>query len=241
MTPTPWSSSSPAPTATSPTPAITSPPSTSSSPAGGPAEDRDFWLHAADVSRELFNRVTNPTTGLAPDRSNFDFSQMTERDGKPVPFSYDSWRTASNWSVDASWWHKDPRQTTLSDHIQAFLISQGISAFVDRYTLDGKPLRRSPLDGYVSGEHRRRSRRHPRPNEKAFIEELWRTPIPNGDQRYFDGMLYLMSYLHASGNFRISDWQLGPPLIPRPHAPTPVPAPQSPAARLPLRRYSTSS
>jgi oligosaccharide reducing-end xylanase len=42
----------------------------------------------------------------------------------------------------------------------------------------------------------------PGPNEKAFVEELWRTPIPVGDQRYFDGMLYLMSLLHCSGNFR---------------------------------------
>jgi oligosaccharide reducing-end xylanase len=41
------------------------------------------------------------------------------------------------------------------------------------------------------------------PDEKAFVEELWRTPIPVGDQRYFDGMLYLMSMLHCSGNFRI--------------------------------------
>ena len=40
----------------------------------GPAEDRDFWLHAADVSRNFFIRVANPNTGLAPDRSNFDFS-----------------------------------------------------------------------------------------------------------------------------------------------------------------------
>jgi oligosaccharide reducing-end xylanase len=40
-------------------------------------------------------------------------------------------------------------------------------------------------------------------NERAFVEELWRTPIPVGDQRYFDGMLYLMSLLHCSGDFRI--------------------------------------
>jgi len=26
---------------------------------------------------------------------------------------------------------------------------------------------------------------------------------PSGEQRYFDGMLYLMSMMHCSGNFRI--------------------------------------
>jgi oligosaccharide reducing-end xylanase len=40
-------------------------------------------------------------------------------------------------------------------------------------------------------------------NARAFVEELWRTPIPVGDQRYFDGMLYIMSMLHCSGDFRI--------------------------------------
>jgi oligosaccharide reducing-end xylanase len=40
-------------------------------------------------------------------------------------------------------------------------------------------------------------------NARDFVEELWRTPIPVGDQRYFDGMLYIMSMLHCSGNFRI--------------------------------------
>jgi oligosaccharide reducing-end xylanase len=28
-------------------------------------------------------------------------------------------------------------------------------------------------------------------------------PMPNGEQRYFDGMLYLMSMMHAGGEFRI--------------------------------------
>jgi len=177
----------------------------------GPAEDHDFWLHAADVSRNFFICVANPTTGLAPDRSNFDCSAMKERDGKPVPFSYDSWRTASNWSVDSSWWHKDPRQTTLSNHIQAFLIGQGITTFVDRYTLDGKPLAARHSTGMLAATTVAGLAATPGPNEKAFIDELWRTPIPNGNQRYFDGMLYLMSFLHASGHFRISDWDTKAP------------------------------
>ena len=180
----------------------------------GPAEDRTFWLKAADVSRQLFTGVANPVTGLAPDRSNFDFSPMIEAygpdRGQPVPFSYDSWRTASNWSVDASWWHKDPRETILSNHIQAFLISQGITTFVDRYTLDGKPLSVRHSTGMLAATTVAGLAATPGPDQKAFVEELWRTPVPSGEQRYFDGMLYLMSFLHASGNFRLSDWQLGP-------------------------------
>lgn len=38
---------------------------------------------------------------------------------------------------------------------------------------------------------------------KAFVEKLWNTPVPSGEQRYYGGMLYLMSMMHCSGNFRI--------------------------------------
>jgi oligosaccharide reducing-end xylanase len=38
---------------------------------------------------------------------------------------------------------------------------------------------------------------------KTFVDELWNAPVPSGEQRYYDGMLYLISMLHCSGNFRI--------------------------------------
>src|SRR5580704_15644468 len=104
----------------------------------GPPEDRDFWLKAADVSRDMFPKVVGANTGLSPDRNNFDETQITGRNGEPTPFGYDSWRTVSNWSVDYNWWHKDSQETVLSDRIQKFLIGQGISMFADRYSLDGK-------------------------------------------------------------------------------------------------------
>ncbi len=88
----------------------------------GPVEDRAFWAKAADVSRDFFNRVTGPETGLTPDRSNFDGTPVIGFNGTPTPFSYDSWRSVSNWSVDYSWWHKDPRETGLSDRLQKFLV-----------------------------------------------------------------------------------------------------------------------
>jgi oligosaccharide reducing-end xylanase len=169
----------------------------------GPAEDRDFWLKAAEVSRDLFSKVTGPDTGLSPDRNNFDMTPIIGSDGQPIPFGYDSWRTASNWSVDYSWWRKDQRERVLSDRIQKFLIGQGISTFADRYTLDGRPLSSRHSTGMVAATTVGGLAATPGPNQKAFVEELWRTPIPVGDQRYFDGMLYIMSMLHCSGNFRI--------------------------------------
>ncbi len=38
---------------------------------------------------------------------------------------------------------------------------------------------------------------------RQFVDALWNAPIPSGYSRYYDGMLYMMSLLHASGEFRM--------------------------------------
>ena len=174
----------------------------------GPEEDRAFWAKAADVSRDVFSKVTGPETGLTPDISYFDETQVIHQDGTATPFAYDSWRSVSNWAVDYSWWRKDPREATLSDRIQRFLYSQGISTFADRYTLDGKPLSTRHSTGMLATAAAGSLAATSGPISKAFVEELWNTPIPSGEQRYYDGMLYLMSMLHCSGNFRIISAQM---------------------------------
>jgi len=169
----------------------------------GPAEDRAFWARAADVSRDFFEKVADPHTGLAPDRSTFDGVPATGWDGKPSQFAYDSWRTASNWSVDYSWWGKDARATRRSDHIQTFLAGQGIDTFADRYTLDGRPLSDRHSTGMVAATAVGSLAATPGETADAFLKTLWDTPVPSGEQRYFDGLVYLMSLMHLSGEFRI--------------------------------------
>jgi oligosaccharide reducing-end xylanase len=169
----------------------------------GPKQDRAFWIKAADVSRDLFVKVTGPETGLSPDVSHFDGSTVLTFDGKPYPFGYDSWRTVSNWSVDHAWWGKDERQRTLSDRLQKFLYGQNIHTFADRYTLDGQPLSARHSPGMAATAAVGSFATTPGPVAKAFLQELWVMPVPDGEQRYFDGLLYLMSVMHLSGEFRI--------------------------------------
>lgn len=169
----------------------------------GPKEDRAFWAKAADVSRDMFSKVTGPKTGLTPDRNNFDETQIIGRDGTPTPFGYDSWRSVSNWSVDYLWWKKDSREVALSDRIQKFLYGQGINTFADRYTLDGQPLSTRHSTGMVATTAVGSLAATDGPISRAFLEALWNAPVPSGEQRYYDGMLYLMSLMHCSGEFRI--------------------------------------
>jgi oligosaccharide reducing-end xylanase len=169
----------------------------------GPVEDRVFWATAADVGRDFFNRVSGPETGLTPDRSNFDGTPLIGFDGRPVPFAADSWRSVSNWSVDYSWWRKDARETALRDRVQKFLSSEGMDKFVDRYTVDGKPLSTTRSAGMAATAAVGSLAATDGPTATAFVDALWKMPAPSGEQRYYNGMLYLMSLMHASGEFRI--------------------------------------
>jgi oligosaccharide reducing-end xylanase len=168
----------------------------------GPVEDRAFWAKAAEVSRGFFVKVTGTETALTPDRANFDATPAMGWARKPVQFGYDSWRSVSNWSVDYSWWRKSAEEPVLSERYQRFLIGQGLDRFVDRYTLDGKPLSERHSPGMVAtsavGGLANKGK-----DADAFADALWAMPVPSGEQRYYDGMLYLMSMMHCAGEFRI--------------------------------------
>jgi oligosaccharide reducing-end xylanase len=169
----------------------------------GPQADRTFWAQAAQASREFFARTTNARTGLSPDYANFDGTPHAMKwNAMATHFSFDSWRTQSNWAVDWAWWGKDPREQALSDRTQAFLASQGIGSYADQYTLDGKPLSRRHSTGLVATSAVA-SLAATQPVKEKFVEELWNAPIPSGHERYYDGMLYLMSLMHVAGEFRI--------------------------------------
>jgi len=175
----------------------------------GPAEDRDFWAQAANVSREFFLKAAHPKTGLTPAYANFDGTPHDTGFSQSAIFGYDSWRTASNWSVDWSWWRKAPQEQELSDRIQSFFRSQGLSNYGDLYTLDGKPV---PPPSAQPPSHRPTglmatnavaSLAATDPKSRDFVNALWDSPVPSGQGRYYDGMLYLLSLLHCSGEFRI--------------------------------------
>ena len=169
----------------------------------GPAEDRPFWAEAARTSRDFFQRAAHPATGLTPDYANFDGSPWAAAWlPTSLHFHFDAWRTAMNWSVDWAWWAKDARERQLSDRLQGFFISQGLTNYVNQFRLDGRPLEGGHSAGLVAmnavaglaatGDTAGR-----------FAEELWRTPTPAGPGRYYDGMLYMLAWLHCGGEFRV--------------------------------------
>jgi oligosaccharide reducing-end xylanase len=104
--------------------------------------------------------------------------------------------------MDWAWWAKDLRQRELSDRLQAFFEAQGVSACGSRFTLEGKLLASDHSAGLVA-MNAVASLAATQPRARKFVEELWHTPVPTGQYRYYNGMLYLLGLLHCSGEFRI--------------------------------------
>jgi oligosaccharide reducing-end xylanase len=176
----------------------------------GPPEDRAFWARAAETSRAFFVKTTNSITGLSPDYANFDGSPQVTRFPQSGTFGYDAWRTASNWSVDWSWWRKSPQEQILSNKIQAFFASQGLNQYGPLYSLDGRPLSvthgvtpETHATGLVATNAVASLAATDHVQARQFVDALWMADIPSGQARYYDGMLYLLSLLHVSGEFRI--------------------------------------
>lgn len=143
----------------------------------GPPADRAFWAESATASRSFFVKTTNPNTGLAPDYANFDGTPHATRFRQSGIFGYDAWRTASNWSVDWAWWQKAPQEPQLSNRIQAFFRSRGLSTNGDQYTLDGKQLQPNHSTGLVA-THAVASLAATDPGTRDFVNALWDAPPP---------------------------------------------------------------
>jgi len=169
----------------------------------GPKKDRAFWSQAAQVSRKFFVESANPKTGLTPDYANFDGTPWAAPwKTNSVNFSFDSWRTAMNWSVDWAWWGRDRNEQKLSDKLQEFFYSQDIAKYLNEFTTDGKPIGNERSAGLISinavaGLSATNS------HSKEFVEALWNHAVPTGKWRYYDGLLYFMALLHCSGEFQI--------------------------------------
>jgi oligosaccharide reducing-end xylanase len=175
-----------------------------------------FYKECADTSRVFLHRACHPVTGL-----NSDY---TEFSGKPHPapwmppgFRYDSWRVPMNIAMDYVWFGKDRIwQQDYATRFQNFLRSKGIDTFEDQFNLDGsspdfilpagsvKKLRHSL--GLVSTAATA-SLMNQDPKSLDFVHALWNAKLQPYEDGYFDpyydGLLYLFSLMHLSGNYQI--------------------------------------
>jgi len=157
-----------------------------------------FWTRAAAAARASLLAAASPTTGLWPMRSYFDGSPVTS----DLAYRPQAYRTQLNLALDAVWGNAGPAQAALADRVLGFFTSQGLDTYGTAYTLDGTSLDPNHEPGHVSANGAL-AVAATRANRNAFVSAVWAQPIPSGPTRYYDGILYLMSMLVLSGQYRV--------------------------------------
>jgi len=175
-----------------------------------------FYRDCADTARIFLHRACHPVTGLNTD--------ITEFSGAPknapwidAAFRYDSWRVPMNIAMDYSWYAKDKEwQQDYGKRIQNFLYCQGIDTFEDQFKADGtRPTSILKAGGFKKLRHSlglvstsaAASLMGTQAKSWKFVDALWNAKLePYADgyfDPYYDGLLYLFSVMHVSGNYRI--------------------------------------
>jgi len=175
-----------------------------------------FYRECAEKAREFLHKVCHPVTGLNADITDYD-GKLPEQNFFPPAFRYDSWRVPMNIALDYSWYAKDTKwQKDYGKRIQNFLFCRGIDTFEDQFNTDGT------LPDWIlpAGEYRKL--RHSlglvatsaaasimgrQAKSWKFVDAVWNARLEPYDDGYFDpyydGLLYLFSLMHLSGNYRI--------------------------------------
>lgn len=174
-----------------------------------------FYRDCADTARVFLHRACHPVTGLNYDYANFDGSKHDAR-WMPQAFRYDSWRVPMNIAMDYVWFGKDKVwQEDYARRFQGFLRKEGIKTFNDQYNPDGtEPEWILAAGGYRKLRHSlglvatsaTASLIDDVDPDYDFVHELWNAKLePYEDgyfDQYFDGLMYLFSLMHLSGNYQ---------------------------------------
>jgi oligosaccharide reducing-end xylanase len=179
-----------------------------------------FYRDCADSARSFLHRAVHPETGLNPDYAHFNGDPLVRRGRMGDAFRYDSWRVPMNIAMDYSWFAKDKEwQKDYAKRFQNFLYCEGIDTFVDQYNIDGStpdwilPAGKDPSFevlrhsiGLVSTSAVA-SIMGTQAKSWKFVDELWNAKLEPYEDGYFDpyydGLLYLFSIMHLSGNYQL--------------------------------------
>jgi len=175
-----------------------------------------FYRDCADSARVFLHRACISSAGLNSDYT--EFSGVPRRQfNQPGAFRYDSWRVPMNIAMDYSWYAKDKEwKQDYARRFQNFLFCRGIDTFEDQFNVDGT------LPTYILQAGGYRTLRHSlglvatsaaasimgtQAKSWKFVDAVWNAKLePYADgyfDPYYDGLLYLFSLMHLSGNYRI--------------------------------------
>ncbi len=164
--------------------------------------NKPYWAQLAINSRALWKKAVT-AKGLNPDYANFDGTVVSSASADHQVLAYDAWRTAGNAGLDFAWFLGDTWETTYATSLHSFLKTQG-TKYPSLYKLDGTVYNNNAdhSPGFVA-QNAMAGLASNNQDVWDFVNDLWDTPVPSGQYRYYDGSLYLFGMLAASGNYKI--------------------------------------
>lgn len=157
------------------------------------------WAKAAAAGREFLKAAAHPKSGLLPSRAGFD--------GVPEPgsdtFTPEVYRAQLNMALDHVFGAEEPWYGTESNRLLGFFAGQGMTTYGASYSLDGarcldctRSLALVCMNG-VSALSASTA------DKSSFVDAVWQLESVTGDNRYYDGILHLLSLLTLSGRLRV--------------------------------------
>jgi len=167
----------------------------------GKATGMPFWSSVETASRALLVNAADPNTGLWPMRSYFDGTPVQGSAG----FTQQAYRTQLNMAIDALWGTATRDQAELAGRLANFFgsaMSQG-NKYGGTFQTDGTPIDTNPARALISVNGTLAVSAPSSIYRSAFAQAVWDQPIPSGDARYYEGLMYLMSLLILSGQMQV--------------------------------------
>lgn len=162
--------------------------------------NRQFWKECADKSREMYPKFANSTTGLMPDYAEFSGEA---RSGEHSDFRYDAWRCAMHMATDYMWFKGSETEKQQTKKLLDFFYGEGIKDYKALYQLNGTPIYGGDHSPGLVGCNAVGAMIYEDVKAWDFVDDFFEMTFPTGKYRYYDGCLYFLSYLHASGNFKM--------------------------------------
>lgn len=157
-------------------------------------EDAEFWREAAEASRNTLRRAAVAGNGLIPTTINSD--------GSPAPTAeyYDetSARTLLNRWFCHAWTGPYPWVFVLNKRLLDFLLDQ--EQLVSSYMLNGAVRGDRNTVAHIALTATAAAVTEDTATYASFLQALADQSVPEGEDRYYDGMLYLISLMAVTGN-----------------------------------------
>lgn len=175
--------------------------------------DGAFYRQMADTSVAFLKRHMHAVTGLCSDYANLDgtphlngYSTITFNGTSYTTdtiYYSDSHRCSMNIAVDWAWFQADPWETTQTRKELGFFYGQGgATSYKQDYTRSGTAVASYSASQSQIGANGAAVLASDTARDWAFVDALYGIDVPSGNYRYYNGLIYLLGYLHAAGEFK---------------------------------------